>query len=414
VTTPAPGAILRGVRVLDLTHAWAGPFATQLLADYGAEVIKIETCDRPDMLRFSTWPTDETRPDAYNRGGWFQYLGRNKLSLTLDLKQPQGQDLFKRLVAQSDVVMENFSARVMRRLGLEYAILQTVNPRLTMISMPGYGTVGPYKDFVAFGEMIEPFAGLSELTGYADRAPLRLAVAYPDPVAGFHAALAALLALRQRRQTGRGQHIHIPHREPITRMLGEAVLDYTVNGRTPRRIGNRHRAWAPHGCYPCRGDDRWIAIAVRRDAEWTALCRVLGEPTWTLDRRYGNSFTRWKHVDLLDQHVAETTQRWEATALATRLCAAGVPAGVVQTNRDLLCDVHLRTRQAFWMIAHRLAGTYPYPAPSTRLTDTPPHLVRPAPNLGEHNTDVLTQLLGLSPAEIQDLAVKGVIGTAVP
>jgi benzylsuccinate CoA-transferase BbsF subunit len=414
VTTPAPGAILRGVRVLDLTHAWAGPFATQLLADYGAEVIKIETCDRPDMLRFSTWPTDETRPDAYNRGGWFQTLGRNKLSLTLDLKHSQGQDLFKRLVAQSDVVMENFSARVMRRLGLEYVILQTVNPCLIMISMPGYGTVGPYKDFVAFGEMIEPFAGLSELTGYADRAPLRLAVAYPDPVAGFHAALAVLLALRQRRQTGQGQHIHIPHREPITRMLGEVVLDYTVNGRTPRRIGNRHRAWAPHGCYPCRGHDRWITIAVRHDAEWAALCRVLGEPAWTLDRRYANSFTRWKHVDRLDQHVAETTQRWEATALATRLCAAGVPAGVVQTNRDLLCDVHLRTRQAFWMIAHRLAGTYPYPAPSTRLTDTPPRLVRPAPNLGEHNTDVLTQLLGLSPAEIQDLAVKGVIGTAVP
>jgi benzylsuccinate CoA-transferase BbsF subunit len=197
-------------------------------------------------------------------------------------------------------------------------------------------------------------------------------------------------------------------------MLGDAVLDYTVNGRTPRRIGNRHRAWAPHGCYPCRGDDRWIAIAVRRDAEWTALCRVLGEPAWTLDRRYANGFTRWKHADLLDQHVAENTQRWEAAALATRLCAAGVPAGVVQTNRDLLCDAHLRARQAFWMIAHRLAGTYPYPAPSTRLTGTPPRLVRPAPNLGEHNTDVLTQLLGLSPAEIQDLAVQGVIGTAVP
>ena len=261
--TAAPGVILGGIRVLDLTHAWAGPFATQLLADYGAEVIKIETCERPDMLRFSTWPTDETRPDAYNRGGWFQYLGRNKLSLTLDLKQPQGHDLFKRLVAQSDVVIENFSARVMPHLGLDYAVLQAVNPRLIMISMPGYGTVGPYKDFVAFGEMIEPFAGLSELTGYPDRAPLRLAVAYPDPVAGFHAALATLLALRQRRQTGRGQHIHIPHREPITRMLGEAVLDYTVNGRTPRRIGNRHRAWAPHGCYPCRGPDRWITIAVR-------------------------------------------------------------------------------------------------------------------------------------------------------
>src|SRR5919109_3422721 len=279
----SPSAVLQGVRVLDLTHAWAGPLATQVLADYGAEVIKIETCDRPDMLRFSTWPRDEARPDAYNRGGWFQDLGRNKLSLTLDLKRSQGRDLFKRLVAQSDVVIENFSARVMRRLELEYAILQAVNPRLIMISMPGYGTVGPYKDFVAFGEMIEPFAGLSELTGYPDRAPLRLAVAYPDPVAGLHAALATLLALRQRRQTGVGRHIHIPHREPITRMLGEAVLDYTVNGRTPRRIGNRHRAWAPHGCYPCRGHDRWVTLAVRTDAEWTALCRAFGTPEWTRD-----------------------------------------------------------------------------------------------------------------------------------
>jgi benzylsuccinate CoA-transferase BbsF subunit len=408
-----PSAPLAGVRVLDLTHAWAGPFATQLLADYGAEVIKIETCDRPDMLRFSTLPADEARPDAYNRSGWFQYLGRNKLSLTLDLKRPQGQDLFTRLAAQSDVVIENFSARVMRSLGLEYVALQDINPRLIMISMPGYGTVGPYKDFVAFGEMIEPFAGLSELTGYPDRPPLRLAVAYPDPVAGFHAALATLLALRQRRQTGVGQHIHIPHREPITGMLGEAVLDYTVNGRTPRRIGNQHRAWAPHGCYPCAGRDSWIAMAVRNDAEWTALGRVLGEPEWTHDPRFANSLTRWKHADLLDQYLSETTPPWEAPTLATRLCAAGIPAGVVQTNQDLLSDAHLRTRQAFWTMMHRFTGTHPYPAPSTRLTGTPPRLTRPAPNLGEHNLELLTRLLGLSRAEIQDLEAKGVIGTAV-
>jgi crotonobetainyl-CoA:carnitine CoA-transferase CaiB-like acyl-CoA transferase len=409
----APGGFLAGVRVLDLTHAWAGPFATQLLADYGAEVLKIETCDRPDMLRFSTLPADEARPDAYNRGGWFQYLGRNKLSLTLDLKQPLGQDLFKRLAVRSDVVIENFSAGVMRRLGLEYASLQAVNPRLIMISMPGYGTVGPYKDFVAFGEMIEPFAGLSELTGYPDRAPLRLAVAYPDPVAGFHAALATVLALRQRRQTGAGQHIHIPHREPITRMLGEAVLDHTVNGRTQRRLGNQHRAWAPHGCYPCRGRDRWIAMAVRNDAEWTALGRALDEPAWMHDPRFANSFRRWKRATLVDQHMARTTQLCEATTLATRLCTAGIPAGVVQTNQDLLCDLHLRTREAFWVMAHRLAGTHPYPAPSTRLTGTPPCIRRPAPNLGEHNTDLLTRLLGLSPAQIHDLETQGVIGSAV-
>jgi crotonobetainyl-CoA:carnitine CoA-transferase CaiB-like acyl-CoA transferase len=411
--TRSPPPVLAGVRVLDLTHAWAGPFATQLLADYGAEVIKIETCDRPDMLRFSTLPVGDSRPDVYNRGGWFQYLGRNKLSLTLDLKHPQGQELFKRLAAQSDVVIENFSARVMRRLGLEYAVLQAVNARLIMISMPGYGTVGPYKDFVAFGEMIEPFAGLSELTGYADRAPLRLAVAYPDPVAGLHAALATLLALRQRRHTGAGQHIHIPHREPITRMLGEAVLDFTVNGRTQHRIGNQHRAWAPHGCYPCHGQERWIAIAVRNDAEWIALCQVFGEPDWARDPRFANSFRRWSHADVLDRHVAGATQLWKATILTTRLCAAGIPAGVVQTNRDLFCDVHLHARQAFWAMAHPLAGTYPYPAPSTRLPGAPPRLTRPAPNLGEHNRDLLTRLLGLSSAEVQDLEATGVIGTAL-
>jgi benzylsuccinate CoA-transferase BbsF subunit len=242
---------------------------------------------------------------------------------------------------------------------------------------------------------------------------LRLAVAYPDPVAGFHAAVATLLALWQRRHSGCGQHIHIPHREPITRMLGEAVLDYTVNGRTPRRIGNRHRAWAPHGCYPCRGADRWIAIAVRHDADWSALCRVLGEPAWMHDWRFGNSLKRWKHAEVLDQFMLATTQPLEAAALAEQLCAAGIPAGVVQTNQDLLSDVHLRARQAFWVIAHRLAGTYPYPAASTRLTGTPPGLRRPAPNLGEHNTEVLTRLLGLSPLDIQELAAQGVIGTGL-
>jgi crotonobetainyl-CoA:carnitine CoA-transferase CaiB-like acyl-CoA transferase len=406
-----PGAVvLSGTRVLDLTHAWAGPFATQLLADYGAEVIKIESCDRPDMLRFSTWSTEEARPEAYNRGGWFQSLGRNKLGLTLDLKQPQGHELFKRLAAQSDVVIENFSARVMRSLGLEYSVLQAMNPQLIMVSMPGFGNAGPYKNFVAFGEMIEPFAGLSELTGYADRAPLRVAVAYPDPVAGFHAALAVLLALRQRHHTGVGQHLYIPHREPITRMLGEAVLDYTVNGRIPRRTGNRHRAWAPHGCYPCAGEDRWITMVARTDAEWEAMCGVFEDSDWSHDPRFANSFTRWKHAGQLDACIGQSTRHWEAYSLATRLHEVGVPAAVVQTSSDLLNDVHLRARQAFWVIAHTLAGTYPYPAPSTRLVSTPPHLTRPAPNLGEHNAEILQGVLGLSAADVRDLQAKGVIG----
>lgn len=407
-----PPPVLSRIRVLDLTHAWAGPFTTQVLADFGAEVIKIETCTRPDMLRFSMWPRDEARPDAYNRGGFFQYLGRNKLGLTLDLKHPKGQELFKRLAQQSDVVIENFSARVMRSLGLEYAMLQALNPRLIMVSMPGYGTVGPYRDFVAFGEMIEPFAGLSELTGYPDRAPLRIAVAYPDPVAGFQATVAILLALRQRRQTGVGQQVQIPHREPITRMLGEAVLDYTVNGRAQTRLGNRHRAWAPHGCYPCRAAESWITIAVRSDAEWMALCQVLGDPVWANDPRFTNSLSRWKQAGTLDECLVQCTRQWEAQALATRCCEAGVPAGVVQTNRDLLSDVHLRARQAFWVITHHLAGTHPYPAPSMRLTITPPHYRCPAPDLGEHNTEILGGLLGLSRTEIRDLEAQGVIGTA--
>jgi benzylsuccinate CoA-transferase BbsF subunit len=409
--TAAGGAILADIRVLDLTHAWAGPFATQVLADYGAEVIKVEACERADMVRFSTLPTDDPRPEPYNRGGFFHHLNRNKLGLTLDLKHPLGRDLFKRLAAHSDMVIENFSARVMQSLGLTYTVLKAINPGLIMISMPGFGTVGPYKDFVAFGEMIEPFAGLSELTGYADRGPLRLAVAYPDPVAGWHAALGALLALRQRRRTGTGQHLHIPHREPISRMLGEAVLDYTVNGRTQRRVGNRHRAWAPHGCYPCRGEDRWIALAVRTDAEWTALCRVFGEPEWVYDRRFTNSLARWKQAGALDGYVAATTKTWEPVKLAASLRAAGIPAGVVQTNQDLLSDEHLWARQAFWMVAHSLAGTHPYPAPPARLTATPARLARPAPDLGEHNADILCRLLGLSPVELQHLEAQGVIGT---
>ena len=154
-------------------------------------------------------------------------------------------------------------------------------------------------------------------------------------------------------------------------------------------------------------------MAVRNDAEWMALCQVFGEPPWAHDPCFANSFTRWKHADRLDQHIAEATQPWEATALATRLCAVGIPAGAVQTNQDLCCDAHLHARQAFWVMAHPLAGTFPYPAPSTRLTGTPPRPTRPAPNLGEHNKDLLTRLLGLSPAEVEDLEAKGVIGTAV-
>ncbi|HEY8490226.1 MAG TPA: CoA transferase [Dehalococcoidia bacterium] len=416
------GLPLEGVRVLDLTRVWAGPLATRILADFGAEVIKVESRSArgPASVpaeyarRSGFYPNGEAGERPWNRNGFHNKMNRNKRSVTIELNTEDGVALFRRLVAVSDVVIENYSPRVMANFGLDYPRLREVRPDIIMVSMPGYGMTGPYRDRVSYGTTLEPEAGLSSLMGYPDRGPQRLGVAYPDPVAGIHAAGAVLMALWHRRRTGRGQYVDLAQVETAVNVIGEYVVGYQLNGRRPARLGNRHPWMAPHGCYPCRGEDRWITIAVGDDAAWQGLCRVLGRPDLAADPRLATPQGRWEHQEEIDTAIRSWTQDQEMLDAMHRLQAAGVPAGAVLDARDLATNEHLEARGFFPRLTHPDAGTHPYPGQPIRLSATPAVFRTDAPRLGEHNEEVFKGLAGLSDQEYDRLVEQGVIGDRPP
>lgn len=411
-------AALKGIRVLDLTRVWSGPLATRILADFGAEVIKVE--DRaargpagipPDYAqRSGFYPDGEAGERPWNRNGFHNKMNRNKLAITLQLNTEAGAAVFKRLAAVSDVVIENYSPRVMANFGLEYERLREVRPDLIMVSMPGYGLTGPYRDRVSWGTTLEPEAGLSSLMGYPDRGPMRLGVAYPDPVAGVHAAAAVLMALWYRRRTGWGQHIDLAQIETATAVIGEAFLGYQLTGRRPERLGNRHPWMVPHGCYPCRGDDRWLTISARHDDDWRALCQVMGRDDLAEDPRFATPQARWQHQDDLDALIAAWTREQNRDEAMCRLQAASVPAGAVLDARDLAINKHLEARGFFPRLTHPDAGTHPYPGQPIHLSATPAAFRTDAPALGQDNERIFKGLLGLTDEEYAALEEQEVIG----
>ena len=335
---------------------------------------------------------------------------RNKYDITLELDTPEGLSLLRRLIAISDVVIENYSPRVMPKFGLDYPRLQELNPRIILCSMPGYGSQGPYRSFISYGTNVDPAAGLASLMGYPGEAPHMSGNAYPDPVAGLFAVGAILTALYHQRRTGQGRYIDLSQAEATTALLGEVSLGARLNGVVPPRMGNRHPRQAPHGCYPCRGDDTWVAIAVRSDDEWRAFTHVLGQPTWGAEARFATLSGRLQYHDELDRHIADWTSQQDAYHVMHTLQNAGVPAGAVANAKELVNDPHLCARDFFWDIDHPEAGTRRYAGQPVRLSATPARLYRPAPCLGQHNDDVLGGLLGLSEDELATLRDKGVIG----
>ncbi len=410
---------LAGVRIIDLSQVFAGPYATKLLADMGAEVIRIECAARsgrggalprmqPGGDFGASFPDGDTGERSYNRFAYYNELNRNKYAITIDLSNPRGVAVFKRLVAISDVVVENFSPRVMRNFGLDYAALRETNPRIIMASISGYGQDGPYRDCVAYGEGIEAMSGMSKLTAYRDGAPLKAGVAYADAVAGLHAAFAVMAALRYRRAKGVGQHIDLSMREALTPLLGEAIMDYAMNGRIPEPMGNRHTQMAPHGCYRAKGNDKWITIAVSCDEEWQALCRVMGYPQWSRDERFADADGRLAHRDELDRLLEQWTANYGHIELANMLQSHGIKAGAVLDAAEMAADPHLTQRGFFKKIAHPEAGTHTTPGVSWKMSRTPGRIERPAPCFGEHNRYVFGELLGMSDAEIEQLAQEGV------
>ena len=356
------------------------------------------------------YPNDEPGERHWNRNSQTNDLARNKYDITLELDTAEGLALLRRLIAISDVVVENYSPRVMPKFGLDYPRLRELNPQIILCSMPGYGSQGPYRTFISYGTNVDPAAGLASLMGYPGETPHMSGNAYPDPVAGLFAVGAILTALYHQRQTGQGQYIDLSQAEATTALLGELSLGTRLNGEVPPRIGNRHPRKAPHGCYPCRGDDKWVAIAVGSDDEWRALQRVLGHPAWCDTPHFASLPGRLQHHDELDHHIAAWTGEQEAYHVMHTLQKAGVPAGVVVNAEELVNEPQLQARDFFWEIDHPEAGRLRYAGQPVRLSETPARCYRPAPCLGQHNDDVLSGLLGLSADERAALRDKGVIG----
>ena len=402
--------LLSGVRIADLTIVVAGPTATGALGDLGAEVIKIENIiARGD--RATTLPKAADAPEdrPYNRSNWFADLNRSKKGLTLNFNVPEAREAFLRLVAVSDVVIENFSPRVMPNFGFTYEALQAVRPDLIMASLPGFGSTGPMRNHTSFGPGIEAMTGLGDLTGFPDGPPLKPGNYVTDYTAGMMAAFVIMAALHYRRRTGKGQHIELAMRDGALQLIGEPIMDFALNGRVQSRIGNRHPSKAPHGVYPCVGEDKWVAIAVASDEEWGVLCDAIGRPDLAADDRFDTVLGRLAHQDEIDGALSAWTRERDHYAVMHTLQAVGVEAAAVLTTEETGSDPHVAARGFIQTVQLPEVGPARYTRHGYRLAETGA-VIQPPPGFGEHNRYVLQELLGYSDADFAALeASQGIV-----
>jgi benzylsuccinate CoA-transferase BbsF subunit len=391
---------LEGIRVVEFTTGIVGPTLGRLLAEFGAETINVETIKRPD---FSRGPA----PDRINKGISFSDNSRSKKGLRLDVSRPEGREIVLNLIKISDIVVENFSAGVMQRLGLDYPRVAAVNPSIIMISLQGLGATERHS--VTFGQNIPPIVGLSYLWNHPGASkPVGSELFYPDYYAGIHGACAVLAALDYRRRTGQGQYIDAAQAEAAAALLGPYYLDSSVNGRDPEPIGNGTPYAAPHGCYRCAGDDSWCVIAVYTEEEWRRFCEALGDPPWTRDPEFSTGLSRIRHRAKLDRLVEDWTVRHDAYEVMEQLQRAGVAAGVVQDAAQLANDPHLKARGFIAQTEHPEMGRLLHGGMPLKLSLTPGSVRSHAPLLGEHNRYVLRDLLQLDDETIQRLEKSGV------
>jgi crotonobetainyl-CoA:carnitine CoA-transferase CaiB-like acyl-CoA transferase len=428
---------LAGVRVLDLTRLGYGAQCTALLGTMGAEVLRVESRTRPDPLRlmppYVPLPGEERQrltggisaetalAHGFNRGGiFYKYNTGGKRSLALNLKTPAGLDLLRRLVPRCDVLAESFSAGTLARMGLPYAELRRLRPDVIYVSMAGLGQTGRDRAHVTLGPTAQALTGLTAMVGLPGRRPAGWSFSYLDHMGGYLGAFAVLCALHHRARTGEGQHLDVSQIEPAIPLTGPAVLDRAVNGRRYRRAdrpaANRSSAppMAPHGMYRTAGEDAWIAIAVRDDADWARLRAAMGDPPWACAPEYGALAGRLAAAAEIDRRLEAWTRQHERYALMERLLAAGVPAGVVQDARDRVeHDRQLRARGYFVPLRSGETGEWPAEAPPFRLSATPVHpggaIGRGPPCLGEDTRAVLGELLGLGDDALAALEREGVL-----
>jgi crotonobetainyl-CoA:carnitine CoA-transferase CaiB-like acyl-CoA transferase len=406
---PARGRPLQGFRVVDFTTAVAGPLASSILGSLGAEVIKVESPYGRPLRPVGTAPAREGADErAYNRMTFFNAMNHGKRGISLDVSRPEGRDLFLRLAAASDVVLQNFSPRVSRNLGIEYEDLKRVRQDIVLVSMPAFGLTGPYRDRGSYGPGIDAMSGLSHLTGYADGPPLKPGNFYCDQNAGVHASFATMAALWHRRITGQGQHVELPMLEGEFQMLGDAYIDFDMNGRDRSRSGNDHPWMAPHNVFRCAGDDSWVAIAVENDSQWRALCDAIGRPSLARSESYAGAKARHRNRRELDAIVDAWTANQGHLAVQDALQQRGIPAAAVLNAGQLLVNEHVVARHGFEYVDVPGVGPTPYPRPAFVL-DPPTPIEQAAPQFAEANDYVYGDLLRLTPDELSRLEASAVI-----
>jgi benzylsuccinate CoA-transferase BbsF subunit len=400
---------LKGVKVVEFAAFAAGPAVGKHLADHGAMVVHIESRVRPDGFR-THYPPYKDNIHGLNRSGLFALINNDKLDITLNLKKtPQATELAKKIVAWSDVVIENFSPGTMARLGLDYQSLKKVKPDLIMLSSSNLGQSGPHAHHAGFGSQLSSLAGFTHLTGYPNGSPQILYGPYIDYIAVAYGAVAILAALDYKRRTGRGNHIDAAQYETGLQYLAPILLDYKVNGKIAGRNANRDPHASPHGAYPCKGDDSWCALSVHSESEWQALCRVMESPGWTADEKFSSHESRKVNEDELDRRIGEWTIGFTALQLMDKLQAVGVRAAIVNTMKDVYSDPQLAQRPQWVELEHPEIGKMHYQRPPFLLTKTPPGPLKRDPLLAEHNDYFYRDLLGLSEPEYNQLVEAEVI-----
>ncbi|HYY01986.1 MAG TPA: CoA transferase [Mycobacterium sp.] len=405
-----PRLPLKGIRIVDLTAFWAGPAATHLLAAFGADVVKVESIQRPDGIRYSGGMRKD-RDDWWEYGWVFHAMNTNKRSVTLDLGSDDGRRLFSELVADADVVIENFSPRVMDHFGLTADALLAINPRLVVARMPAFGLDGPWRDRVGFAPTMEQIAGLAWVTGLADGPPVPPRGAC-DPLAGVHAAFAVTAALCFTDRTGVGQLVELPMIETVLNVTAIQPMEAEVFGVTLSRRGNRGHGWAVQNLYRCAGDDDWVAVTVRTDDQWHALAEVMGRPSWTNDDRFGTVTGRQAHADEIDRQLQDWFGGQDLCRAVDDLAAVGIPVAPVVSPSLVTENDQLNDRGFLETLEHPRTGPGRYPRPPfAPLDGQRAWLMRPPPTLGEHNDEVLRGMCGLTDQELARLASAGVIGT---
>lgn len=410
--------LLEGVKVFELGIAIASPNAGRLMAHHGADVYKIESPTSPDIVRLigSAWLRDneELAPVAPDSSPYVSEMNADKRSVALDLKHPDGRATARRLLAECDVFLANLGSRALVDLGLDYASVKELRSDLVYVQLPGFGSDPgtPYYPFVAWGPNQAPLVGIDDLTGHDDRDPAGIAtVAPPDYLSSLHAAFCVLTALEQRDRTGEGVHVDISQFETtVSLLLGPYVMDHALTGHAQSRIGNRSLWYAPEGVYPCKGDERWIAISCSDDAMWEALVALNGGDLGS-DKRFDTNEARLANVEALDAAIAEWTAGYTNNDLATRLQGAGVAAHIVSTNEDILQDEHVMGRGWYQAkpssrFTRDLYGTYPI-----RLSETPGSWERAGPSTGEHTVEALTEVAGMDADDVARLVNAGVAFT---